>query len=59
MDGLTDWWDSVELWLAQLWFPLQFALVVAVLAPLCVGAAWVIDRAVGRVYGWLKSGRQD
>jgi len=49
MDGLSAWWDSMELWLAQLWFPLQFLLVIAVVLPVCIGAAWVIDRLVGLV----------
>ncbi|WP_158880842.1 hypothetical protein [Amycolatopsis anabasis] len=57
LDGLSDWWDTVELWLAQLWFPLQFVLVVAVLAPLCLGAAWLIDRLVDRISAWFGSTR--
>ncbi|UVS77697.1 MULTISPECIES: hypothetical protein [Actinokineospora] len=46
MQGLTDWWDDVELWLATIPFALQFTLVMAVLLPLCLGLAWLIDRAV-------------
>ncbi|GAB2757150.1 hypothetical protein [Amycolatopsis magusensis] len=57
LEGLSDWWDSVELWLAQLWFPVQFILVMAVLLPLCAGLAWLIDRLVDRVSRWLSSGR--
>ncbi|NIH81635.1 MULTISPECIES: hypothetical protein [Amycolatopsis] len=56
-DGLATWWDNAELWLAQRWFPLQFLLVIVVLAPLCVGAAWLIDRIVDRVAAWLRPGR--
>lgn len=36
----------MELWLTQLPFAFQFALVIVVLAPVCLGVAWVIDRAV-------------
>jgi hypothetical protein len=46
VDGLSDWWSGVELWVVQLWFPVQFTLVMSVLVPLCLGAAWVIDRVV-------------
>ncbi|MFF5991561.1 hypothetical protein [Prauserella flavalba] len=45
-DGVARWWDSLELWLAQQWFPVQFVLVMAVLIPLCVGLAWLIHRVV-------------
>jgi hypothetical protein len=48
-NGLTDWWDGAELWLAQQWFPVQFVLVMAVLGPLCLGVAWLIDKVVGVV----------
>lgn len=43
---LGSWWNGVELWLTQLWFPAQFAMVMLVLLPLCLGVAWLIDRAV-------------
>ncbi|WP_018683155.1 hypothetical protein [Actinokineospora enzanensis] len=46
LQGLSDWWNDVELWLIQLSFPLQFALVMAILLPLCVVVAWLIDRVV-------------
>ncbi|MCP2165159.1 hypothetical protein [Goodfellowiella coeruleoviolacea] len=49
MDWLAEWWDGVELWLTQLWFPFQFTLVMVVLLPLCLGVAWFIDRVVDRV----------
>lgn len=43
-NGLSHWWEGIELWLAQQWFPVQFVLVMAVLTPLCVGLSWVIQR---------------
>jgi hypothetical protein len=43
---LSDWWNAVELWITQLSFPAQFAVVIAVLLPVCAGGAWLIDRAV-------------
>ncbi len=43
---LSDWWNGVELWITQLAFPFQFAIVIAVLLPVCVGLAWLIDRVV-------------
>ncbi|HEY7592591.1 MAG TPA: hypothetical protein VH969_05500 [Actinophytocola sp.] len=43
---LSDWWNGVELWVAGLPFPFQFALVVVVLVPLCLVVAWLIDRVV-------------
>jgi hypothetical protein len=55
VDGLSAWWDAVELWVAQLWFPLQFAVVMAVVVPLCLGVAWVIDRAVDHASARLRA----
>ncbi|MEV4317909.1 hypothetical protein [Actinocrispum sp. NPDC049592] len=49
MSWLSDWWNAVELWIAQLPFPAQFAVVIAVLLPVCAGGAWLIDRAVDLV----------
>ena len=48
LHGIATWWDGVELWLTQLPFALQVALVVAVVGPLCWGAAAVIDSVVER-----------
>lgn len=48
-DGVAPWWESFELWLAQLWFPIQFVLVVAALAPMCAVLAWLIHRTVDAV----------
>lgn len=43
---LSDWWNGVELWVLGLPFPFQFALVMAILVPLCLVVAWAIDRIV-------------
>jgi hypothetical protein len=43
---LSDWWNDIELWLAQQSFWLQFVLVMVLVGPLCVGLAWLIDRIV-------------
>jgi hypothetical protein len=50
---MAEWWNGVELWVAGLAFPLQFALVVVFLGPLCVGVAWVIDRTVDHASTWF------
>jgi hypothetical protein len=42
------WWDGVELWLVQLWFPIQFAVVMGVVLPACWFGAWLMDRGWGR-----------
>lgn len=52
-NGLADWWDGVELWLAQAGFPVQFVLVMAVVVPLCLVAAWVLDKVVGILARWF------
>ncbi|MEC3977259.1 hypothetical protein [Amycolatopsis sp. H20-H5] len=59
VNGLADWWDGAELWLAQQWFPVQFVLVIVVVVPLCLAAAWVIDKLVDRVAGLFGTGRDD
>lgn len=43
---LSDWWNGVELWMAGLAFPFQFAIVMAVLLPVVLVVAWLIDRIV-------------
>lgn len=43
---LSDWWDGVELWMAGLAFPFQFAIVMTVLLPVVLVVAWLIDRIV-------------
>ena len=59
LNGLADWWDGVELWLAQAWFPVQFVLVMVVVVPLCLLAAWAIDKLVGRLSRWFGPARDD
>lgn len=59
MDDLSRWWDAVELWVAQLWFPVQFVVVMAVVAPVCVAAAWLVDRAVDLVADRVRGVRED
>lgn len=56
-NGLADWWDGAELWLAQQWFPVQFVLVMVVLVPVCLGLAWLIDKLVGVVSGLFRAAR--
>ncbi|XVV07843.1 hypothetical protein ACQPW3_08535 [Actinosynnema sp. CA-248983] len=51
MEAFAQWWDGVELWLAQLPFPFQFALVMAVLLPASLGVARLIDRVVDQAAG--------
>ncbi|MBB5067913.1 hypothetical protein BJ969_001001 [Saccharopolyspora gloriosae] len=46
MDWLFEWWDGVELWLVQLWYPLLVTLVLVVLLPVCWYLARVLDRAI-------------
>jgi hypothetical protein len=43
--SIANWWDSVELWITQVAFPVQVLLAIAVLLPLCGGAAILSDRA--------------
>lgn len=57
LDELSAWWDGVELWIVQLWFPFQFVVVMAVVVPVCLGAAWVVDRSVDWVAARLRSPR--
>lgn len=54
---LANWWDTVALWLSELAFPFQFAIVIAVLVPICLGLAWAIDRAVDVVSARLARAR--
>lgn len=48
---MANWWDAVELWLTQLPFPFEFAIVIVVLGPLCVGVAVGLDRLLGLFWG--------
>lgn len=57
---MIDWWDSVELWVTQLGFPLQVVLAVLVVLPLCWGAAGMLDRVVDAVAArWPGPRRRD
>ena len=56
---LADWWNAVELWVLGLPFPFQFAVVMIVLLPVCVGLAWLIDRAVDYVSAALGPSHED
>lgn len=58
MQWLADWWDGVELWITQLWFPFQVALVIVVLLPLCWAVAVLIDNGVDRVSAALSLRRR-
>lgn len=53
LEWLANVWDSVELWLTQLSFPFQFAIVMVVLVPVCLGVAWAIDRLVDLLAPYL------
>lgn len=57
LERLADWWNAVELWLAQLWFPFQIALVMVVLLPAAWAVAWLVDRGVDRVSAAVGQGR--
>ena len=48
---LANWWDGVELWLTQLPFPFEFAIVIVVVGPLCVALAIALDRLFGLFWG--------
>ncbi|MPY77839.1 MAG: hypothetical protein GEV04_04965 [Actinophytocola sp.] len=56
-DALGAWWGGVELWVVQLWFPLQFVVVMAAVVPVCLIAAWAVDRVVDRVAAGLRGPR--
>ncbi|HEX8759294.1 MAG TPA: hypothetical protein VF734_04800 [Pseudonocardiaceae bacterium] len=49
-DAVIRWWDGVELWLTRLALPLQVAILMVVLLPVCWGTARVIDRVFGLVF---------
>lgn len=53
-EAVTRWWDAVELWLTQLWLPLQLVLLMVVLLPTCWGVARLIDHAVDVASEWLR-----
>ncbi|MDV6012069.1 hypothetical protein [Haloechinothrix sp. LS1_15] len=49
-ESIAEWWNGVEVWIAQLWFPWQFGLMLAALLPLVIAVTWLIDRAAGCGY---------
>lgn len=53
MRSVFGWWDDFALWLTGLQFWMQFALVMAVIVPLCALVAAVSDRIVGRIGQYL------
>ena len=58
LDKLSAWWDAVELWVVELWFPLQFLVVMAVVVPVCLVVAWGVDRGVARLSARLRRVRR-
>lgn len=61
--ALVDWWDSVELWLTQLPFPVQVLLAAVVLLPLlwwvAAAADRLLDAAVAAVSGRLSRSERE
>ncbi|GAA4560767.1 hypothetical protein [Pseudonocardia xishanensis] len=55
--AIADWWDALELWLTQLAFPLQVALAIVVLLPLCWLVAGLADRVAGTLVDALRRRR--
>lgn len=58
LDDLNTWWDAVELWIVELWFPLQFLVVMAVVVPVCLAVAWAVDRGVDRIAARVRRKRR-
>lgn len=58
LDKLDEWWDAVELWVVELWFPLQFLVVMAVVVPVCLAVAWAVDRGVDHLSARLRRVRR-
>lgn len=48
VERVSEWWDALELWIVQLWYPVQIAAVVLIVLPACWLAAGLIDRVVDR-----------
>lgn len=57
-ETVAQWWDGAELWITQLWYPLQVALLMAVLLPVCWAVAKGIDRGVDRVASLASRGER-
>jgi hypothetical protein len=53
-EAVARWWDGVELWLTQLWLPLQIAFLIVVLLPMCWWAALLLDRGVDLAADWVR-----
>lgn len=49
MDRVSEWWDALELWIVQLWYPVQIAAVILMVLPVCWMAAGLIDQTVDRL----------
>lgn len=49
MDGLRTWWDGVEAWLTGLSFLPQLLVSLAVVIPLAIAAAVVLNMLVNGV----------
>jgi hypothetical protein len=46
LERAGEWWDALELWIVQLWYPVQIAAVIVVVLPGCWLAARLIDHVV-------------
>ncbi|MGQ0778371.1 MAG: hypothetical protein ACT4NY_28850 [Pseudonocardiales bacterium] len=53
-EAVIRWWDGVELWLTQLWLPMQLVLLMVVLLPVCWWVARLIDQGVDVASEWLR-----
>lgn len=49
LEAVAKWWNAMELWLAQLWFPFQIALVMLVLLPVAWAVVALVDRGIDRI----------
>lgn len=52
VDGFLDWWDSVEEWLTGLSFVPQVLVSVAVLIPLAIACAYLLNMLVNGFF-WM------
>jgi hypothetical protein len=57
LHAIADWWDGIELWLTQQWFPVQLAVVFPVLLPALWLMAATIDRVVDAVSARIAAAR--
>ncbi|SIS08061.1 hypothetical protein [Williamsia sterculiae] len=49
MDGVVAWWDGVEAWLTSLSFVPQLLVTLAVVVPLAIGVAALLNLLVHAV----------